>query len=154
MSPATDYMLTHDASAKGGYRFLNALMRREVTKLMLHEELTMVESHMAELRHVAAAQRAASSRSMLVEPTLNDKWEPPTLGDKWEPLTSPRSPGAEPRAPEPHGNASSDSGAPPSAAEDGVADADVEVSVLAPFLSLFRRGKPKRGRSAAASGET
>ena len=138
-------MLTHDASAKGGYRFLNALMRREVTKLMLHEELTMVESHMAELRHVAAAQRAASSRSMLAEPTL---------GDKWEPLTSPRSPGAEPRAPEPHGNASSDSGAPPSAAEDGVADADVEVSVLAPFLSLFRRGKPKRGRSAAASGET
>jgi len=57
----TPFMREHDAAAKTGYIFLSQLLRCEVMKTMLHEDISMVKVHISELRTAASDHNKAAA---------------------------------------------------------------------------------------------
>lgn len=60
VSPPTPFMQAHDAAAKDGYIFDNKVMQRQITKLMLDAERTMIIKHIDGLRAAVKMQERAA----------------------------------------------------------------------------------------------
>ena len=60
----TPFITKHDAHAKDGYAFTNKLMQRQVYKLLLEEERSMIQKHMDSVAAVADAQRAKEAAEL------------------------------------------------------------------------------------------